>query len=155
MRGLRNTRKWRRRMTESEAISWLKTLKRMYRAYPSEVIKAWDMAIEALKEVQKYRAIGTVEECQSCMDILNKEEAVFELAKIADEWISYHKIGTIEECREARERRNGKKPYIFFDFYNSEKNGCPNYHENNERNEILYAGQKYCSVCGQAIDWAE
>ncbi len=47
------------------------------------------------------------------------------------------------------------KPYIFLDFYDREKNGCPKCHENNERNEILYAGQKYCSVCGQAIDWSE
>ncbi len=55
-------------MTESEVISWLKTLKRMYRAYPSEVIKAWDVAIEALEEVQKYREIGTVEECREARE---------------------------------------------------------------------------------------
>ncbi len=146
-------------MTESEAISWLKTLKRMYRAYPSEVIKAWDMAIEALKEVQKYRAIGTVEECQSCMDILNKEEAVFELAKIADEWISYHKIGTIEECREARERQIPKKPIEYEDKYY----GCPicdnvlmfkwdKYptHIKDKKDGLLY-----CLSCGQTIDWTE
>lgn len=93
---------------------------------------------------------------EKCTKIYSESKKASEtIIKAFEELEQYRAIGTVEECREARERRNGKKPYIFFDFYNSEKNGCPNYHENNERNEILYAGQKYCSVCGQAIDWAE
>ena len=142
-------------MTESEAISWLKTLKRMYRAYPSEVIKAWDVAIEALKEVQKYREIGTVEECRGCMDILNKEEAVFELAKIAEEWILYHKI----ECQEARERQRGKKPVEYEDKYYA----CPvcnnvlmyKWGKYTSRLKDKKCGLPYCLSCGQAIDWSE
>ncbi len=138
-------------MMESEAISWLKTLKGMYRAYPSEVIKAWDVAIEALEEVQKYRAIGTVEECRGCRDILNKEEAVFELAKIAEEWILYHKIGTIEECREAMERQRGKKSVK--DECNHDC--CPNCGWIVYQDE--YGGRylPHCENCGQAIDWSE
>lgn len=131
-------------MTESEAISWLKTLKGMYRAYPSEVIKAWDVAIEALEEVQKYRAIGTVEECRGCMDILNKKEAVFELAKIAEEWILYHRIGTIEECREARERQKLKKVrYV---------NMLPVCTECDCELKRWYA---FCPDCGQKLDWTK
>lgn len=34
-----------------------------------------------------------------------------------------------------------------------ERNGCPRCHRENEHNEIIYKGQKYCAVCGQAIDW--
>lgn len=47
------------------------------------------------------------------------------------------------------------KPHSFMDFDGFEKNGCPKCYEEKEHNEILYAGQKYCSVCGQAIDWTE
>ena len=48
-----------------------------------------------------------------------------------------------------------KRPHIYIDFNNMERNGCPRCYEDKEQNEILYAGQKYCSVCGQAIDWSE
>lgn len=58
-------------MTESEAIKWLKTLKRFYRAYPSEVLKSWDIAIKALEKIQQYRAIGTVEECREAAEKQN------------------------------------------------------------------------------------
>lgn len=46
------------------------------------------------------------------------------------------------------------KPHKYIDMYETEKNGCPKCYEDKGRNEILYAGQKYCSVCGQAIDWS-
>ena len=67
-----------------------------------------NIAIKALKEIQQYRAIGTVKYFRECADILNKTETD-ELAKIIDEWILYHKIGTVEECREAKERQKPKK----------------------------------------------
>lgn len=66
-----------------------------------------NIAIKALKEIQQYRAIGTVKYFRECADILNKTETD-ELAKIIDEWILYHKIGTVEECREAKERQKPK-----------------------------------------------
>ena len=65
---------------------------------------AIEEAIEALKEVQQYREIGTVEECKKLASIVNKAERN-ELAKIIDEWIEYSKIGTVEECREAMEKQ--------------------------------------------------
>ena len=61
-----------------------------------------ESAISGLKELQQYRRIGTVEECQELASIVNKAEKD-ELAKIIDEWLSYSKIGTIEECRKAQE----------------------------------------------------
>ena len=45
-----------------------------------------NIAIKALKEIQQYRAIGTVKYFRECADILNKTETD-ELAKIIDEWI--------------------------------------------------------------------
>lgn len=43
------------------------------------------------------------------------------------------------------------KPHEYTDLYGFIRSGCPNC----ERNEILYVGQKYCSVCGQRIDWSD
>ncbi len=59
-------------------------------------------------------------------------------------------IGEINKqvCRlESKETPTVPKPYV--DLYGDKRNGCPRC----PKPEILYAGQKYCSVCGQAIDW--
>jgi len=52
--------------------------------------------------------------------------------------------------QKALEKQIPKKPKKYVNLYGSTRNGCPAC----PRNEI-YAGQKYCSVCGQAIDWSE
>lgn len=49
----------------------------------------------------------------------------------------------------ALEKQIPKKPHKYLDFNLIERDGCPNCYEQFNRNEILYAGQKYCSVCGQ------
>lgn len=72
--------------------------------------KAYELAIFALKEIQQYRKIGTVEECREMASIISKVERN-ELAKIIDEWLLYKKIGTVEECREAVEKQKPKKPH--------------------------------------------
>lgn len=77
-----------------------------YRTYLAD-----EMAIEALKEIQQYRKIGTVKECRELASIVNKVERN-ELAKIIDEWISYRKIGTVEECREAVKRARSLDAYV-------------------------------------------
>ena len=76
--------------------------------YPEPEDYAIEEAIEALKEVQQYREIGTVEECKELASIVNMAEKE-ELAKIIDEWLLYSKIGTVEECREAVEKQTPKK----------------------------------------------
>lgn len=52
-------------MTENEAIERIKDLSD--RGYPM-LREAKEMAISALKEIQKYREIGTVEECREAME---------------------------------------------------------------------------------------
>ena len=58
-------------MTPEEAIEILEEVKElddtMY-AYNPVYMNALDMAIEALKEVQLYREIGTVEECRKAVE---------------------------------------------------------------------------------------
>lgn len=42
-------------------------------------------------------------------------------------------------------------PHKYVDDHGDTRNGCPNCYDTKNRNHILYAGQKFCSVCGQKI----
>ena len=53
------------------------------------------------------------------------------------------------------EKRAPVAPHKYIDMYGMEQNGCPSCYKELNRNEILYAGQAYCSVCGQCIDWGK
>ena len=58
-------------MTENEAIKILKKTTEHTKVYEDDVVftsdfvKAYEKAIQALEEIQQYRAIGTVEELQA------------------------------------------------------------------------------------------
>lgn len=64
-------------------------------------------------------------------------------------------ITNAEWCKEmaieALEKQVPKKPRYYIDNWGHNRPGCPGC----ARNEILYAGQKYCSVCGTKIDWSD
>ena len=90
-------------MTENEAISRIKDHMEIHRLKEPRAIYitvALSMAITALKEVQQYREIGTVEECKELASMFTTEKKNV-LGQIVDEWKEYVEIGTIEECREA------------------------------------------------------
>lgn len=53
-------------MTPEEAIEIIETTKGLYK--PKAVQDAFDMAAQALKEVQEYGEIGTVEECREAVE---------------------------------------------------------------------------------------
>ena len=99
--------------------------------------KSYEVAIEALKEIQQYREIGTIEELKYFKDMkvrLEKYhanisvssllecfiETVFENTrhegfiiltnKEAKDYETYCSIGTVEECREAVEKQKPKAP---------------------------------------------
>ncbi len=59
-------------MTENEAIKKVKEfgLHHAIGDLPNSAftVKAFEMAIESLEEIQQYRAIGTVEECREAME---------------------------------------------------------------------------------------
>ena len=65
-------------------------------------IEAFEVAIAALKENQKYHEIGTVKECRELASIFSKIENN-ELLVIIDEWCEYCKIGTLEEVRNQKQ----------------------------------------------------
>lgn len=95
-------------MKESEAIVKLKNMRLFMQIedenndckFTEDDYKANEMAIQALEEVQQYRAIGTPEELQDMKS--NYFEAL-------SDWRQYRKIGTLEELL-AREKQIPKKP---------------------------------------------
>lgn len=58
-------------MTESEAIKELHAIRPRGGIIPQKRAEALDVAIQALEEVQQYRAIGTPEECLRNKDFLD------------------------------------------------------------------------------------
>ena len=70
--------------------------------------KAYELAIFALKEIQQYQEIGSVEECKELASMVTQEKKNV-LGKIVDEWSEYIEIGTVEECREAVEKQKPKE----------------------------------------------
>lgn len=58
-------------MTESEAIKELHGIRPRGGIIPQKRAEALDVAIQALEEVQQYRAIGTPEECLRNKDFLD------------------------------------------------------------------------------------
>lgn len=136
-------------MTENEAIKELETsidlAKMCTQNYErKKEIQGYEMAINALEEVQQYRAIGTPEELQDMKN--NYFEAL-------SDWRQYRKIGTIEECREAVEKQTAKKVKSIFqvkdgDSYVGLIGRCPCC------GDILEEDTVYCD-CGQRLDWWE
>ena len=77
-----------------------------------EVAFDFDRAINALKENQEYKKLGTLEE----MKLLKETHLTgVELAQIScmlKQLAEYEKIGTLEEVRDAVERQKTKRPII-------------------------------------------
>lgn len=82
-------------MTENEAISELKMIKHTRVFLPSDEV--YEKAIKALEEIQQYRAIGTVEECQNNKVLADKRyEHFFDGMELLEK---YKAIGTVEEFK--------------------------------------------------------
>ena len=123
-----------------------------------------DIAINALEEVQQYRAIGTVEECRAAVEIIRymiqegiEPEVLEAYVWFEDELVK--KGFTVKSVLEAREKQKPKKPKEYGDKYY----GCPTC-----GNVILHKWEKYptklmdkknglpyCLNCGQKLDWSD
>lgn len=151
-------------MKEQEAIEILKGIEEVRGIFPedgNDVEIALMMAISALEEIQRFRALGSVKEFKNCKDILRKAETD-ELSKIIDEWLLYQKIGKVEEIQEALEKQITKKPKKMeykplVDFgceYACPSCGCAvgeNQHDDGEFTDK----DDFCASCGQKLDWSE
>ena len=156
-------------MTENEAIEVLKDFGKQVSvkadgAYQSTIgEKACDVAIKALKEVQQYRAIGTVEELIRGKRYMNIAKHHGTIGQVIDECVAYEAIGTPEECRVAMEKQQAKKII--------RREATDEDMENELRDFITRRGMifqcpscgsyvvvnemKNCWDCGQKLDWSD
>ena len=131
---------------EEAAIERIEALRKLGKLSDTvDTIVAIEIAIEALKEIQQYRAIGTVEECKELASMVTTEKKNV-LGQIVDEWKEYIEIGTVEECREAREKQKPKKPHRNYEKFSGLWCRCGWYLGKKQCLDI-----KYCPNCGQAI----
>ena len=77
-------------MTENEAIEYLKRLKEDY-FQPEKISSAFDVATDALKEIQKYRAAGTIE-------FLTDMKSHY--VEVLSDLRQYQKIGIVEGIKD-------------------------------------------------------
>ncbi len=159
-------------MTESEAIKKVKEFG-LYHAIgdlPNSMltVKAFEMAIKALEEIQQYRAIGTVEEVKRMQRYSALAKKHSTIGQVIDSCAEYEAIGTVEECREARERQIPKKPnkrQVGTNILMSKIYYCPIcdkklYDCAIKKGKLDYVSpgskkSKFCEDCGQSIDWSE
>lgn len=103
------------------------------------------------EEIQQYRAIGTVEECEKAMDFeLAKQDKM--LAEVIDDYLKYIKIGTIEEFKDLKEKSftitNGKwidtQPEYSNGYYKNVHvcSNCSDYYTTE------YDEMNFCPKCG-------
>lgn len=153
-------------MTENEAIQWLKAWSATHQNENDNIRESVWLAIQAIEEIQQYRAIGTVEkikeeldrlrndnECQGLYFTLEERKA---LAKQSRELSEYKAIGTIEEFKALKEKSVEKKPHsisIANDIGNSMVE-CPICHARSDY-DVKSIKRGYCWKCGQKLDWSE
>lgn len=144
-----------------------------------EFLEALGTAILALKEIQQYREIGTIEELKYFKDMkvrLKKYHANISVSRLLECFIetvfentrhegfiiltnkevkdyeTYCSIGTVEECREAVEKQKPKKkiPVTSGELYGlGFRYKCPNCGSGIKVNNIYY--YDICKICGQKI----
>ena len=149
-----------RGMTLEEAIEILEEVKELddtLYAYNAAYMEALEVALFALKEIQNYRKLGTLEELARAKKYIDLAKKHGTIGEMIDECAEYESIGTVEECREAVEKQKAEKieyetNAVFNNGFGHYRMGkCPicdsRYNSNDEIN--------YCSKCGKKLDWSE
>ena len=136
-------------MTENEAIRDLEYLIEEYSAYPpetgvNETIGSLQYCITALREIQQYREIGTVEQ------VRNQKHNLEMAYKIISD---YEAIGTVEECREAVEKQTQKRCAIdsYPDHTHYKCPSCGKIQKTKYNDSTFGCILNNCSNCGQAL----
>lgn len=149
--------------------------------YPEPEDYAIEEAITALKEIQQYREIGTVEQLKNQKENLNvayqiisdyEQYGTVEEFKMAQRYMrlvnahgtigqvidlcaEYEEIGTVEECRESVEKQKPKAPDYEGDGYDNK--GELIYDtwicpNCGKKYEVDYDDYEHCPECGQRLD---
>lgn len=147
-------------MTENEAITYLGYFKNWNnddRWLSDETMEEFvKCCVEALKEIQKYREVGTVEEIKTAKKYIDLKKECGTPTNTIDVCAEYVAIGTVEECREAVElrrelqelkERDTAKPPVEFDGHWYKCPACGKYSGGLKGN--------YCFNCGQRLQREE
>ena len=119
-----------RGMTPEEAIEILEEVKELddtLYAYNAAYMEALEVALFALKEIQNYRKLGTLEELARAKKYIDLAKKHGTIGEMIDECAEYEAIGTVEECREAVEKLKRAEvalSVILSGNYNDECNFC-------------------------------
>ena len=130
--------------------------------YPEPEDYAIEEAVKALKEIQNYRKLGTLEELARAKKYIDLSKRHGTIGEMIDECAEYESIGTVEECREAIEKQKPQKPKdslkidpvidengAYVDADTTVYLLCPNCRE---MVGIEDNCDRFCHECGQAID---
>lgn len=121
-----------------------------------------ETVVNALYEIQQYRAIGTVEELKALKNkhigkdnmVISSSDLMTILNSDSEELKQYKEVGTVEEFKDLKEKSVAKIP-------DYEGDGCWDGHvvidtwicPNCEKHyEVDYDDYEYCPNCGQHID---
>ena len=95
-------------MTPEESIEILEEVKELddtLYAYNAAYMEALEVAISTLKEVQQYRAIGTVEECREAVSNIKTQKYYRKVYEVYD-FLSQSTAGSRENEEKASFRRH-------------------------------------------------
>ena len=147
-----------RGMTLEEAIEILEEVKELddtLYAYNAAYMEALEVALFALKEIQNYRKLGTLEELARAKKYIDLAKKHGTIGEMIDECAEYEAIGTLEECRESREKQTQKKCIIDScpDHTHYKCPACGKIELSIYKHGFPRLGRitKYCENCGQAL----
>lgn len=154
-------------MTLEEAIEILEEVKELddtLYAYNAAYMGALEVALFALKEIQNYRKLGTLEELARAKKYIDLAKKHGTIGEMIDECAEYEEIGTVEEFREASEKQKAKKPllvskkekimegdyvHVICPLCGEEIFSCFLFYPWNDSQRT----HEFCKSCGQAIQW--
>lgn len=139
-------------MKPEEAIGILDLLMDTYK--PNKVQEALDTAISALKEIQNYRKLGTLEELARAKRYIDLSKRHGTIGEMIDECAEYEEIGTVEECREVMEKQKPKKCIEDScpDHTHYKCPSCGKIQKTKYDNSTFGCILNNCSNCGQALE---
>lgn len=145
-------------MTEQEALEILEEVKELddtLYAYSDAYMKALEVALSVLREIQNYRKLGTLEELARVKKYIDLAKKHGTIGEMIDECAEYESIGTVEKCREAIEKQRPKKCIIDScpDHAHYKCPSCGQIELSIYKHGFPRLGRitKYCENCGQAL----